>query len=108
MRVAILTVSDGCFSGEREDRSGDLIVQWCADKSHQLEHRSVVPDETDQIIQSPVRIDRLRVVPARELPATVDDSRYRIAFGELDPGNHLVAHVPGCSGQGTAETWGKR
>jgi molybdenum cofactor synthesis domain-containing protein len=50
MRVAILTVSDGCFFGEREDRSGDLIVQWCADKSHQLEHRSVVPDETDQII----------------------------------------------------------
>ena len=50
MRVAILTVSDGCFSGEREDRSGDLIVQWCARLEYELTHRAVVPDETDQII----------------------------------------------------------
>jgi len=50
MRVAVLTVSDGCFSGEREDRSGELIVQWCARSEYELAYRSVVPDETDQII----------------------------------------------------------
>ncbi len=50
MRVAVLTVSDGCFSGEREDRSGDLIAQWCTRWEYELVHRSVVPDETDQII----------------------------------------------------------
>ncbi len=50
MRVAVLTVSDGCFSGEREDRSGELIVQWCARWDYELMHRSVVPDEADQII----------------------------------------------------------
>lgn len=50
MRVAVLTVSDGCFSGEREDQSGELIVEWCARLDYELIHRSVVPDETDQII----------------------------------------------------------
>ena len=50
MRVAVLTVSDGCFSGEREDGSGDLIVEWCARWEYELTHRSVVPDETDQIV----------------------------------------------------------
>ena len=50
MRVAVLTVSDGCFSGEREDRSGDLIAEWCARCEYALIHRSVVPDETEQII----------------------------------------------------------
>ena len=49
MRVAILTVSDGCSSGEREDRSGDQIVQWCARLDYEVKHRSVVPDEADQI-----------------------------------------------------------
>ena len=55
MRVAVLTVSDGCFSGEREDRSGELIVQWCARLDYELMYRSVVPDETDQIIPQLVR-----------------------------------------------------
>ena len=55
MRVAVLTVSDGCFSGEREDRSGELIAQWCDRQEYELVHRSVVPDETDQIIPQLVR-----------------------------------------------------
>jgi len=50
MRVAVLTVSDGCFSGEREDRSGELIVEWCARMDYEVVHRGVVPDETDRII----------------------------------------------------------
>lgn len=55
MRVAVLTVSDGCFSGEREDRSGELIAQWCDRREYELMHRSVVPDEADQIIPQLVR-----------------------------------------------------
>ncbi len=50
MRIAILTVSDGCVSGHRDDRSGDLIEEWCTRWEYELIHRSVVPDETDQII----------------------------------------------------------
>jgi len=55
MRVAVLTVSDGCFSGEREDRSGELIVEWCARMDYEVAHRSVVPDETDRIISQLVQ-----------------------------------------------------
>ena len=50
MRVAVLTVSDGCFSGVREDRSGELIVQWCGGMDYEVTRRGVVPDETDRII----------------------------------------------------------
>ncbi len=55
MRVAVLTVSDGCFSGQREDRSGDLIVEWCTRCKYELTDRTVVPDETDQIVPQLVR-----------------------------------------------------
>ena len=49
IRVAILTVSDGCASGEREDTSGDAIVAWCDEHGHTVTHREVVPDEADAI-----------------------------------------------------------
>ena len=55
MWIAILTVSDGCFSGHRQDRSGDLIEEWCTRWEYDLVHRSVVPDETDQIIPQLLR-----------------------------------------------------
>ena len=55
MRIAVLTVSDGCFSGDREDRSGDLIAEWCTRWEYDLIHRSVVPDEADQITPQLVR-----------------------------------------------------
>ena len=55
MRVAVLTVSDGCSSGEREDRSGDLIARWCDRRQYELKYRCVVPDETDQIIRQLVQ-----------------------------------------------------
>ena len=50
MRVAILTVSDGCFRGEREDRSGDVIAEWCARLGYELADRLVVPDESQEIV----------------------------------------------------------
>lgn len=49
LRVAVLTVSDGCARGEREDRSGQLVVEWCAERGHHLAERGVVPDETGPI-----------------------------------------------------------
>ena len=49
MRVGILTVSDGCSRGEREDASGERIVTWCAEKGHEVAARGVVPDETAAI-----------------------------------------------------------
>lgn len=50
MRVGILTVSDGCWRGERPDESGDAIAGWVAERGYDLEVRSVVPDETARIV----------------------------------------------------------
>ena len=49
MRIGILTVSDGCASGHREDRSGSLITDWCATNEYHVVAREVVPDETSAI-----------------------------------------------------------
>jgi molybdenum cofactor biosynthesis protein B len=49
LRVAVLTVSDACSRGEREDKSGDTIVEWCAGAGHRLVERALVPDEAHRI-----------------------------------------------------------
>jgi len=48
MRAAVLTVSDGVSQGEREDRSGDLLVELLAGDGYVVVRR-VVPDERDAI-----------------------------------------------------------
>lgn len=50
MRVGVLTVSDGCARGEREDESGERIMSWCAELGHEVAARDVVPDETSAIV----------------------------------------------------------
>lgn len=50
LRVGILTVSDGCALGERDDRSGDLIAAWCDERGYAVAYREVVPDETAAIV----------------------------------------------------------
>ena len=50
MRVGVLTVSDGCARGEREDESGERIVTWCGEQGHEVAVRGVVPDETSAIV----------------------------------------------------------
>lgn len=50
MRVGILTVSDGCSRGEREDRSGLSIVEWCAARGYEVAAKDIVPDETSVIV----------------------------------------------------------
>lgn len=49
LRVALLTVSDACSRGERPDRSGDLIAEWCEASGHRLVERALVPDEAHRI-----------------------------------------------------------
>ena len=51
IRIGILTVSDGCARGEREDRSGALIGQWCAENGYETVVRDVVADETTEIVR---------------------------------------------------------
>ena len=50
MRVGILTVSDGCARGERQDESGARIVAWCGSRGYEVAARDVVPDETSSIV----------------------------------------------------------
>jgi molybdenum cofactor synthesis domain-containing protein len=45
-----LTVSDACSRGERDDASGQGIVDWCGEKGHELVCRAVVPDQTEAIV----------------------------------------------------------
>jgi molybdenum cofactor biosynthesis protein B len=45
MRLGILTVSDACAAGEREDRSGALLEEWAAREGFDVAARAVVPDE---------------------------------------------------------------
>ena len=49
IRVGVLTVSDGVAAGAREDRSGELIVEWARERGMEVTERDVVPDETDTI-----------------------------------------------------------
>src|SRR3989441_6493521 len=49
MRVAILTVSDLGDLGQREDTSGEAILDWAVGRGYEVVVRSVVADETDRI-----------------------------------------------------------
>ena len=48
MRAAVVTVSDGVAAGEREDKSGALLVELLEGERYDVEHR-VVPDERPKI-----------------------------------------------------------
>lgn len=52
IRVGILTVSDGCFAGTREDRSGEAIASWAGTRGHDVALRAVVPDERLEIART--------------------------------------------------------
>lgn len=49
IRIGVLTVSDGCAAGTREDRSGETIVAWAAARGFEVAARGVVPDEISRI-----------------------------------------------------------
>ncbi len=51
MRAAVLTVSDGVSSGEREDRSGDELERLLVAGGYDVERR-VVPDERELIAEA--------------------------------------------------------
>lgn len=51
INVAVLTISDRSFAGEREDRSGPALCQAIDSLGWNLIGQSLVPDEIDQISQ---------------------------------------------------------
>jgi molybdopterin adenylyltransferase len=52
MRIAVLTISDACSKGERHDSSGDAIVAWATARKDTVAARSLVADETVDIVRT--------------------------------------------------------
>lgn len=52
MRVAVLTISDAGASGARVDSSGDAIVQWIGAHEATLAVRTIVPDDSVEIVRT--------------------------------------------------------
>lgn len=48
-KVVVLTISDKCSSGEREDRSGKIVIEALKNRPFELEKYEVIPDEPDLI-----------------------------------------------------------
>lgn len=48
--MGVLTISDGCAAGVREDLSGAAIVSWCRERGHVSGCHEVVPDEQGRIV----------------------------------------------------------
>ena len=55
MKAAVLTVSDGVSAGERDDASGDLLVQLLGAEGYEVERR-VVPDDRETIADAIVEL----------------------------------------------------
>ena len=47
--AAVITVSDRCSAGEREDAGGPLVRQMIEDAGYEVVYSSVIPDELDTI-----------------------------------------------------------
>jgi len=50
LRIGVLTVSDACSRGEREDASGAAIEKWCDSEGYLVALRATVPDETSVLV----------------------------------------------------------
>ena len=49
MKAGVLTVSDGCASGKREDVSGAVLADTLAANGYEIVRRAIVPDERETI-----------------------------------------------------------
>ncbi len=49
LKIAVITVSDKGYRGEREDRSGKYIVDYFKEKGWEVSDYAIVPDEADII-----------------------------------------------------------
>jgi molybdopterin adenylyltransferase len=55
VKAAVLTVSDGVSAGERDDASGDLLVELLGNEGYEVERR-VVPDDREAIADAIVEL----------------------------------------------------
>lgn len=55
-RIAIVTISDGCAAGTREDLSGAAAADWATGGGYDVIERLTVPDERNDIIRTLMRL----------------------------------------------------
>ena len=48
-KAALLTISDGCFHGQREDLSGEALSELLIQHGWSVDTRQIVPDEIERI-----------------------------------------------------------
>ena len=51
IRAVVITVSDACYRGEREDQSGDLLVELLGDVGAKIVERDLVGDDMEPLIE---------------------------------------------------------
>ena len=56
LRAAVITSSDRSYRGEREDKSGPLIVEHLEDMGYQVTESVLIPDDEDRMHEELVRI----------------------------------------------------
>ena len=75
--AAVVTVSDGVFSGEREDRSGDVLAELLDEDGYDVLRR-VVPDEADAIADAIVEL-------ANDVPLIITTGGTGVASRDVTP-----------------------
>ena len=76
--AAVITVSDSCARGEREDRSGPAVVQLLEKLKFSVAVREVVPDDS-------IKIQNLLIALAREVQLIVTTGGTGIAARDVTP-----------------------
>ncbi len=49
MKAVVVTISDGCYHGQREDLSGEALSELLTQHGWSVDSRRIVPDEIDRI-----------------------------------------------------------
>lgn len=96
-RVGVLTVSDACSAGEREDRSGALLESWADREGHEVVRRAVIPDDALTITRT-----LLDWCDSREVDAVVTTGG--TGFGPRDVTPEATRPVLDREAPGIAET----
>jgi molybdenum cofactor synthesis domain-containing protein len=78
LTAAVVTVSDSCARGEREDRSGPAVAQLLQKLHFSVSAREVVPDDSIQIQNLLIRL-------AREVRLVVTTGGTGIAVRDVTP-----------------------
>ncbi len=76
--AAVVTVSDSCSRGEREDRSGPAVAQLLENNHFSISKRHVVSDD-------PVQLQNLLILLAREVRLVVTTGGTGIASRDITP-----------------------